>query len=85
MYNCARSEAFRAKKMKVEVFWVVTPCSVVVGIGILPQHYTASQPGPGLEFLNTHVITCRGTRFCATLTLPANDMTDVRCRRVGEP
>jgi len=47
--------------VQVEVFWVVTPCSVVVGhrrfggpcclrnVGILLQHYTASQPrGPRL-------------------------------------
>jgi len=43
--------------IQVEVFWVVTPCSVVVvyhheegnktnlrNVGILPQNYTASQP-----------------------------------------
>jgi len=50
--------------MKIEdkVFWVVTPCTVVAGyqhfrgsmdlwnVGILPQHYTASQPRrPRLE------------------------------------
>jgi hypothetical protein len=37
-----------------EVFWVVTPYSggrrVLRNVGILPQHYTASQPGrPRLE------------------------------------
>jgi hypothetical protein len=57
-----RYEVFTAAKIHVEVFWVVTPCSVVVAYkhfrgpaasiftlglwncGILPQHYTASQP-----------------------------------------
>jgi len=31
---------------QVEVFWVVTPCSIVVGYQCFrgPQHYTASQP-----------------------------------------
>jgi len=48
-----------ARKIHGEVFWIVTPCSVVVGylhiqgedgdmldlrnVGILPEHYTASQ------------------------------------------
>jgi hypothetical protein len=48
-------EAFTAV-IQVEVFWVATPCSVVVGyrrfggsmelsnVGILSQHYTTSQP-----------------------------------------
>jgi hypothetical protein len=47
----ASFEAFTAMIFLVEVFWLVTPCSVVVGggimdlrnVGILPQHYTASQ------------------------------------------
>jgi len=48
-----RSEVFTAVKIRVEILWVTTPCSVVVGcqrsmdvwnVGILPQHYTASQP-----------------------------------------
>jgi hypothetical protein len=35
---------------EVEFFWVVTPCS----IGILPQHYTTSQPTrPRLETKQT--------------------------------
>jgi len=41
----ARFEVFMAIKIQVELFWVVTWCSVVVGnVGILSQHYTASQP-----------------------------------------
>jgi len=39
-------------KIQVEVFWIVVPCSVaedggskvIRNVGILPQHYTASQP-----------------------------------------
>jgi hypothetical protein len=55
----ARFEILTAVKTDVEVFWVVMPCSVVGGYhrfggpcclhlqgeeGILPQHYTTSQP-----------------------------------------
>jgi hypothetical protein len=51
----------KRKRVLVQVFCVVTPCSVSVGYqllggsccpedGILPQHYTASQPRPLLEF-----------------------------------
>jgi hypothetical protein len=53
----ARFEMFSAMKIKFYAFWVVTTCSVVVGIepedgstkvlrniGILSQHYIASQP-----------------------------------------
>jgi len=45
-----RFEAFTAESVQVAVFWVVTPCSAVIGIwgsmdlwniGILPQYYTA--------------------------------------------
>jgi len=48
-------EAFTAVKIHVEVFWILTPCSVVIGyqrfrgsmdhwnFGIVKQHYTASQ------------------------------------------
>jgi hypothetical protein len=55
----ARLEVFTAVKIPVGVIWVVTPCSVVEedggsvylrNVGILPQHYTASQPKrPRLE------------------------------------
>jgi hypothetical protein len=50
----AKFEVSMALKIQVAVYWVVTPCSVVVGYpadegsmvlqngGILPQHYTAS-------------------------------------------
>jgi len=50
------SETFTAVMFQVDVFWVGTPCSVVVGyqcfwrpcclwnVGILPHHFTASQP-----------------------------------------
>jgi hypothetical protein len=62
-----RFEDFTAVMFHVQVFWVVTPCSVSGGYrrfgdscclhlqdpwngGILPQHYTASQPRrPGLQ------------------------------------
>jgi len=53
-------------RCQVEVYWIVTPCGVAVGyhihpedegskvlrnVGILPQHYTASQTRrPRLEF-----------------------------------
>jgi len=43
------------RNIGVEVFWVVTPCNagdsaVLRHVGILPQHYTASQPRrPRLE------------------------------------
>jgi hypothetical protein len=56
----ASFEAFTAVMVQVVVFWVMTPCSVVVGyqrfrvedggskdlrsVHIIPQHYTASQP-----------------------------------------
>jgi hypothetical protein len=54
----ARFDVFTAVRIKFEVFWIVAPCSVMVGehraedggkmvlrnVGILPQHYTASQP-----------------------------------------
>jgi hypothetical protein len=43
----ARFEVFRAVKIQDEVLCVVTPCSDVEdlrNVGILPQHYTASQP-----------------------------------------
>jgi hypothetical protein len=48
--------------LNVEVFWVVMPCSVVVGYQhfggtccLLPQHYTVSQPGrPRLDSSKTH-------------------------------
>jgi hypothetical protein len=66
-----RVEVFTAVKIQVEVFWVLKPCSVVLGyqlqlhhedagsmdlrdVGILPQHYTASEPrrhGLGLQKL----------------------------------
>jgi len=46
--------------LQVEVFWVVTPCSIVVGyrrfsinlrnVGILPQHYTVSQQSHTEDF-----------------------------------
>jgi hypothetical protein len=47
-------EVFMAVKIHAEVFWVVTPCSIVarpsVNIGILLQHYMVSQPRrPQLE------------------------------------
>jgi hypothetical protein len=51
---------FQGVKIQVKVFWIVTPCSVVVGhwslhredggsmdlsnVDILPQNYTVSQP-----------------------------------------
>jgi hypothetical protein len=65
--SLTRFEAFTVVKIQVEVFWVVTPCNVMVvyqrvrgpcylhlhpadgsgidlrHVGILPQHYTASQ------------------------------------------
>jgi len=57
----ASSEAFRAVMFKVEVFWVVTPCSVVAG----HQHYTASQPRrPRLETLKDCRIVCRFRTHC---------------------
>jgi hypothetical protein len=57
-WGAASSEAFTVAMCHVEVFRVVTPCSVVVGylhpedggsmdlwnVGIIPQHYTESQP-----------------------------------------
>jgi len=43
-------ENFTVVLIQVEVFWIVTPCSVVVGYHW--QHYTASQPRiPRLESL----------------------------------
>jgi hypothetical protein len=61
-------EAFTAVMSRVEVFWVVTPCSVVVGyhrfrgpcclhlrnVDILPQHYTRRND---LEDLDLELIT----------------------------
>jgi hypothetical protein len=29
--NCGRYEVLTAVKMQIEVFWVVTPCDIVVG------------------------------------------------------
>jgi hypothetical protein len=47
----ARFEAFTAADIQIEVFWILTPRSVVVAcnmdfwnVAILPQHYMASQP-----------------------------------------
>jgi hypothetical protein len=43
-------EMFTAVKIHVEVFWFVTPQSedggskLLRNVGIIPQHYTASQP-----------------------------------------
>jgi hypothetical protein len=59
----ARYEVFMAVKIQIEVFWVVTLCSVLVlpscwhggsmdirNVGIILQHYTMSQPRrPRLE------------------------------------
>jgi hypothetical protein len=51
-----RFEVFTVVKIQVKVFWIMTPCSVLVGysegegtmdlgnVGIIPQHYTVSQP-----------------------------------------
>jgi hypothetical protein len=54
--SLTRFEVFTAVKNQADVFWVVTPCSVATpldlededdkvlwNIGILPQHYMASQ------------------------------------------
>jgi len=45
----ARFEVFTAVKIQVEIFWVVTQCSVVAGYQrfggpccLLPQHYMVS-------------------------------------------
>jgi hypothetical protein len=52
-HDFASFEAFTAVTFQVEVVWVVTPCSVVVGyhrfrgprcLYLYPQHYMASQP-----------------------------------------
>jgi hypothetical protein len=57
-YFVAKFEVFTAVKTQVEVFWVVTLCSVSIftlqredggsmvlrNVDILPHHYTASQP-----------------------------------------
>jgi hypothetical protein len=68
-----RLKQYRPLVFQVEVFWVVTPCSIAVEnpyclhlhpedggsmdlwiVGILPQHYTASQPRkPRLEVTGT--------------------------------
>jgi hypothetical protein len=57
--NCFASFEALTAVTQVDVFWVLTPCSIVVGyqrfrspcclhlqgeVGILPTHYTASQP-----------------------------------------
>jgi hypothetical protein len=50
----ARFEGYTEVKIHIELFWVVTPCVFVLegqsagnkvfpNVGILPQHYTASQ------------------------------------------
>jgi len=46
MFRNANFEAFMAVMIQVEVFWIMTPCSIVDlwNFGILPQHCTASQP-----------------------------------------
>jgi hypothetical protein len=63
-HNWTEFETFTMVKIQVQVFSVVMPCSDVTAYqhirggwmdlwiaGILPQHYTASQPGrPRLEF-----------------------------------
>jgi len=49
--SIADNYLIRHLEIHFAVFWVVTPCSVDAGrkvlhnFGILPQHYTASQPG----------------------------------------
>jgi len=37
-YYSAKFEAFMSVKIQVEVFWVVTPCSVVVGYQCIKIH-----------------------------------------------
>jgi len=63
-----RVEVLTAVKIQVEVFWVETPCSVVVGyrrFGVpccLHLHYTAAQPRRlRLELLITRRRECNKT------------------------
>jgi len=55
IHNYASCETSMAVMFQVEVFWFVTPYSVVDlwNVGILPQHYAGSQPRrPRLEVQN---------------------------------
>jgi hypothetical protein len=68
--HIASFEALKVATFQVEFFWVVTPCSVVVGYGgsmdlwnagTLPQHYTGSRSRrPRLEYLRNFKLPYRG-------------------------
>jgi hypothetical protein len=84
--SASRSEVFTVMKIRVAVFWVVTPCSDVVPDGhcALSHHYTALLPkrprlvsicgpkGTALTFSLSPSETTKGRELCTICNVVGN-------------